>query len=86
MSFMVAALRNRTFLCAAIVVSAVVVIMADMFSERLPLLEGWDAFELLMVLLVAMYLPVAEHDEFRELTRGFLYLLPFMMVIAHIFG
>ena len=86
MRFVVAAMRNRTFLCTAIVVSAVVVLLADMAKERIPLFEVWDIFEYLIVLLGIAYLRVAKHDEFRGLIQGLLGAVTFMLVIGHIFA
>jgi hypothetical protein len=82
-SLAIAAMRNRTFLCVAIIVNAVAVMRAD--SERIKF-DLWDICELLLVLLVIAYLRVAEYDEFRLLIRGFLFSLVFMIVIAHIFS
>ena len=83
MCFVVAALRNRTFLCAALVVNAVAVMLADSEGIKFDL---WDICEVLLVLFVAVYLRVAEYDEFRPLIRGLLGSLVFMTVIAHIFS
>jgi len=84
MCFVVAALRNRTFLCAALVVNAVAVMLADSEGIKFDL---WDICELLMLLLCMAYLRVAEPDEeFRVLIRGLLFGLLGMTVIAHIFG
>jgi hypothetical protein len=84
MCFVVAALRNRTFLCAALVVNAVAVMLADSEGIKFDL---WDICELLMLLLGMAYLRVAEPDEeFRVLIRGLLFGLLGMTVIAHIFG
>jgi len=84
MSWVTAAMRNTTFLCVAIVMNAVVVLLADMGSNQLTL-DRWDICELLLVLLVMAYLRVAEHDEFRSLITGLLYGVVFMAVVAHIF-
>ena len=71
MRFVIGAMRNRTFLCAAIVVNAVVVILADMSSKQIPFWEGWDISELLIVLLGIAYLRTTDHDdEFRRLLKG----------------
>jgi len=84
MCFVVAALRNRTFLCAALIVNAVAVVLADSEGIKFDL---WDICELLMLLLGMAYLRVAEPDEeFRVLIRGLLFGLLGMTVIAHIFG
>ena len=67
MSYVIAAMRNRTFLCAAIIVNAVAVMLAD--SARIKF-DLWDISEVLLVLFVMAYLRVAEPDEeFRVLTR-----------------
>jgi len=86
MRFVMAAMRNTRFLCAAIVVSVVIVILADMGLERIPLFHEWDIFELLIVLLGTAYLRVADHDEFRGLIKGLLYFLALMLPIMHIFA
>src|SRR5215472_17032454 len=84
MGFVSVALRNRTFLCAAIVVTAVIVILSDGQGVKWDL---WDIFELLMLLFGIAYLRAAEPDEeFRVLVRGMLFALLGMMVVAHIFG
>jgi len=84
MCFVVAALRNRTFLCAALVVNAVAVMLADSEGIKFDL---WDICELLMLLLGMAYLRVAEPDEeFRVLIRGMLFGLLGMTVVAHVFS
>jgi hypothetical protein len=83
MRFVVAALRNGTFLCAAIIVNAVAVMLAD--SEGIEF-DLWDISEVLLVLLGIAHLRVAEHDEFRPLIKGLLGAFVFMTVIAHIFS
>jgi len=86
-SFVIAAMRNRTFLCAAMVVNAVIMILADMSLERLPLWHLWDISEWLILLLGIAYLRVADDgDEFRELIKAFLFYFPFLLVVAHTFG
>ena len=82
-SFVIAAMRNRTFLCAAIIVNAVIVMLADSEGIKWDL---WDICEVLLVLLVMAYLHVAEHDEFRPLIKAFLFYFPFLLVVAHTFG
>ena len=83
MSLVIAALRNRIFLCAAIVFTSVAVMLSDSVGIKFDL---WDICEVLLVLFVAVYLRVAEYDEFRPLIRGLLGSLVFMTVIAHIFS
>jgi hypothetical protein len=84
MCFVVAALRNRTFLCAALIVNAVAVVLADSEGIKFDL---WDICELLMLLLGMAYLRVAEPDEeFRVLIRGMLFGLLGMTVVAHVFS
>ena len=82
MSFMVAALRNRTFLCAAIIVNVVAVMIGDFKGIEFDL---WDICEVLLVLFVIAYLRVAEHDEFRPLITGLGGAFVVMTVVAHIF-
>jgi hypothetical protein len=83
MSFVIAAMRNRTFLCAAIIVSAVAVMVADW--QRIKW-ELWDICEVLLVLFVIAYLRFAEPDgEFGGLIRGMLFGLVGMTVVAHVF-
>jgi hypothetical protein len=80
MSFVIAAVRNRTFLCAAIIVNAVAVMLADSAGIKWDL---WDVCEVLLVLFVVAYLSVAEPDqEFRGLIRGMLFGLVSMTVVA----
>jgi hypothetical protein len=81
MSFVIAAMRNRTFLCAAIIVNAVLVMVGDFEGIKF---DFWDICEVLLVLFVIAYLRVAGHDEFRPLIRGMLFGLVGMTVIAHI--
>jgi hypothetical protein len=82
-SLAIAAMRNRTFLCVAIIVNAVAVMLAASEGIKFDL---WDICELLMMLLVAVYLRVAEYDDFRPLIKGLLASMAFMTVIAHIFS
>ena len=84
MSFVTAAMRNRTFLCVVLIVTALVVILVDAQGEHFDL---WDICEVSMLLLGMAYLHVVEPDEeFRVLMRGMLFGLVGMTVIAHIFG
>ena len=82
--FVIAAMRNRTFLCAAIIVNAVLVMVGDFEGIKFDL---WDICEVLLVLFVIAYLRVAEPgEEFRILIRGMLFGLVFMTVVGHIFS
>ena len=84
MSFVIAAVRNRTFLCAAIIVNAVLVMVGDFEGIKF---DFWDICEVLLVLFVIAYLRVAEPgEEFRILIRGMLFGLVFMTVVGHIFS
>jgi len=84
MSFVVAAMRNRTFLCAAIIVNAVLVMVGDFEAIKWDL---WDVCEVLLVLFVIAYLRVAEPDEeFRVLIRGMLLAVVGLTVVGHIFS
>jgi hypothetical protein len=85
MSFVTAAMRNPTFLCAAIVVTAVISMLSDLGLKELT----WhfhDIADLLTILFVVRYLRSAEGGEFRWLIRGMLALLVMMMLIVHIPG
>ena len=84
MSAVIAAMRNRTFLCIAIILNAVAVMLADAHGTRFDL---WDICEVLLLLLGIAYLRVAEPDEeFRGLMRGMLFGILGMTVVAHIFS
>lgn len=83
--FLQAAMRNPRFLCGAIVVTAVVAILSDATSPRVAL-HVWDAADLLMVLFAAMYLRVAEHDEFRTVIKGMLLCIVMLLVLMYTVG
>ena len=85
MEFLMSAMRNTSVLCGAIVVSAVIAILADMTSPRITV-RLWDGFDLLLVLLVAIYLRVSEHHEFRRLIRGMLYAVTMLLVVMYLVG
>lgn len=85
MDFLWAAMRNTRFLCGAIVVTAVVAILSDITSERIAL-HVWDAADLLMVLLVAIHLRVAEHDESRPVIKGMLFGIVMLLLVMYTVG
>ena len=82
MKFLQAAMRDPRVLCAAIAVTAVVALLSDLTSERITL-RLWDAADLLMVLFVAMYLRVAEHDELRTGIKGMLACIVMLLVLMY---
>jgi len=86
MRLVMAAMRSKNFLCGAIWVTAILAILSDTMLERVgihPELHPMDIFDLLMVLLVAIYLRVAEHDRFREVIQGILCVAVLMLVVIY---
>jgi len=81
----IAAMRNPTFLCVAIVVTAVISMLSDLGLQQVTWHFG-DIADLLMILFIVRYLRSAESDEFRWLIRGMLAFLVMMMLIVHIPG
>ena len=85
MEFLRAVMRNTWLLCGAIVVTAVVAILSDISSQRAKL-HLWDAADLSMVLLVARYLRIVEHDEYRMVIKGMLAAIVMMLVTVYTIG
>ena len=83
--FVWAAMRSTRFLCGAIAVTAVVAILSDVSSERITL-HLWDAADLLMVLLVAIQLRVAGHDESRPVIKGMLFGIVMLLLVMYTVG
>jgi hypothetical protein len=85
MSFVIAAMRNTSFLCAAMVVAAVIAIGTDIESDAIAWHLG-DIADLMLVPLGAMYQRVAEDSEFRALIKGMLFGVGFLLVLMHTVG
>jgi len=85
MSFVIAAMRNTSFLCAAMAVAAVIAIGTDIESDAIAWHLGAIA-DLMLVPLGAMYLRVAEDSEFRALIKGMLFGVGFLLVLMHTVG
>lgn len=84
-----AALSNKSFLCGAIVVVAVVSMLWDLqeVEEGPFILHPMDISHPLLVLLVARYLHRAEiDDQTRGLTKGLLAAVVMMLAIMYAFG
>ena len=82
MTFVMAAMRNRSFLCGAIWVTTILAILSDAMSQGSNL-HPMDICDLLMVLLVAAYLRVSESDPFREVIQGMLSVAVLMLVVIY---
>lgn len=87
MGFVMAALRNTTFLCGAIVVTAAVMMLGDL-SELAAgplILAPVDISHPLLILLVARYLHCVEGDaDSRGLIKGVLCALVLMFSIMYV--
>ena len=77
-----AAMRNTSFLCGAIWATTILAVLSDAMSEGFNL-HPMDICDLLMVLLVAIYLRVAEPDPFREVIQGMLSVVMLMLVVIY---
>jgi len=83
-----AALSNKIFLCCAIVVTAVSMMLWDLdeVAEGPLILHPADISHPLLILFVAGYLQCVEaHDQNRGLIKGMLFIYVVMMSILYVF-
>jgi hypothetical protein len=80
-----AAMQSKRLLCAAIWATTILAIMSDMLGglDVHPGLHLMDICDLSMVLLVAIYLRLAERDRFSEVIQGMLSVAVLMLVVIY---
>ncbi|HEY7541830.1 MAG TPA: hypothetical protein VIF11_16920 [Methylomirabilota bacterium] len=84
MRLVMAAMRSKRLLCAAIWVTTILAITSDMLGPDVhPGLHLMDICDLSMVLLVAIYLRLAERDRFSEVIQGMLSVAVLMLVVIY---
>jgi len=89
MRLAMAAFSNTSFLCGAIVVTAVVLMLGDLSEvvEGPLILHPVDISHPLLALLVARYLQCAEgNDQARGLIKGMLFMFVMMMSVMYVFS
>jgi hypothetical protein len=85
LGFVVAALRNQSFLCGAIAVTAVIAMLSDLAAKQFTL-HLLDSADLLMLLLAARCLHLTRpDDQLRPLIQGMLRFLVMMLLFVYVF-